>query len=194
MIKIKIKLIYMIKNVKKYTFVLGMSAVLLFSTAFVFAQDQNTRLEDLKRAAQTRAQEAKQQVQQLREQAQDKAKQMREDSKQKINKIKDQKKRDAAVRIADQLNHINQVWTDHFANVLDKLDATLQKIKSRTEKASAAGRDVSTVNTAIQNAENAIASARTAVANQAQKTYTVDTTAITQATSTTSEQNNLVSQ
>lgn len=181
----------MVKNLNKYILVSGTAAALLFSTSFIFAQ--NTRLDDLLRIAQTRSQQARQQIQQLREQAQAQAKQIRDNAKQKIIQVRDERKKTAAEKIESQFDRINMVWTDHFTNVLDRLDALLQKIESRTEKASANGQDMTATKIAIQNAVNKIAAARTTVANQAQKTYVVDATAITGSTSTEIGQVNLVS-
>jgi|SRR3989344_1430109 len=156
-----------------YTFkkicVAGSAAVLLFAAGAVFAKD--TRLAELMEAAKERAQNTAGQIKQLRQEGQERAKEIREAQKEKINRLKDQNKRQAADKIAGQLAHINQTWTDHFTRVLDHLDAILQKIRNRAEKASADGKDISTVTAAIQKAEDAIASARLAVAAQAQKTY-----------------------
>jgi len=179
----------MIKN--KNIYILATAGVLLFSATFIYAETSN--LDNLMSGAKTRSLQVKQQIQQVREQAQNNVKQRKLDLQKKIGQIRDQKKQDAANRIQDQLNHVNQVWTDHFTLVLDRLDAVLQKIKSRAEKALANGRDTSKVTAAIQKAETTIASARTAVADQAKKTYTVDATSITSDASDASEQNNLIS-
>lgn len=176
-------------KIKKYILVAGGAGILLLSAAFVYAH--TSRLEELKEKAMMRSQQARERMEDLREQAKNRAQQARENAQKKISQIKDQKQKEAANRIASQFDRINQVWTDHFTNVLDRLDAILQKIKSRAEKAAANGQDVSLANTAIQKAGNAISTARTAVLNQAQKTYIVDTTNIT---STESSQSNLVSQ
>lgn len=180
-----------IKNINKYVLLAGVTGTLLLSATLIYAQTYNT--EELREKAQMRAEQTKEQVQTLREQAKGRVKQAKADVQEKIRQIKDQRKQEAANKIAKQLDHLNQVWTDHFINVLDRLDAILQKVKSRTEKASANGKDVLAVKTAIQNAESKIASARTAVASQAQKTYTVNATAVTQTGSTANDQNNLVS-
>jgi len=178
------------QNLHKYIITASVASTLLFSAGFIHAQ--NTRLEELRKQADQRAQKANEQIQKHRDEAQAKIKDRRDDLREKIGRIKDEKKQEAASKIANQMEHINQVWTNHFVNVLDRLDAVLQKIKSRTEKAVANGTDVSSVNTAIAGAETAIASARTAVAAQAQKTYVVDMTSVTQDTSTTAGQNSLM--
>lgn len=172
------------------TFVaLGIVGALFCSATFAFAQ--NTKLEMLKEAARARAQQAAQQVKQMREQAQTQVKQVKTNLDQKIAQIKDQRKKTIAMNLSGQFDHINQVWTDHFTLILDKLDAVLQRVKSRAQKAADNGHDVSAVNTAVQGAESAIAAARTAVANQAKKTYTVDVSSMTQETSSTNGQTKL---
>ena len=163
---------------------------MFLSANFIYA----ARLDDLIQQAQNRAEQAQQKIEQIREDVQERLAAKREAIEQKISQIKDRTKRSSAERIADQLNHINVVWTDHFSNVLDKLDAVLQKIKSRRDKALANGEDVSSVNTAIANAESKIAAARSAVENQAGKAYEIDAAALSSANMTQSSQDNLVKQ
>jgi len=69
---------------------------------------------------------------------------------------------------------LNEKLTNHFINVLDRLDAILLKIKVRAEKAKTNGADISAVEVAIEAAEEAIAEARTAAEEQALKTYTIE--------------------
>jgi len=151
---------------------------------------QRKRLEALKTEAQTRAREAAVKIKEARTNAQARVKAAREEGKKKIQELKDTKKREAATKIVAQLDRINKNWTDHFTKVLDRLDAVLQKIKSRSEKAAANGKDISTVTTAITDAQAKIDAARTAVAAQAQKTYVLDTTVIVDPN--TSGQDNLM--
>lgn len=179
------------KNLHKYIFTASVATSLLLSAGFALAQTP-TRLEELREAAEARAQKARGEVQGRRDEAQVKIKEHRENVRERIAQIKDQQKQKAAEKITNQMDHINDVWTNHFVNVLDRLDAVLQKIKSRTEKAGANGADVSGVNTAIASAETAIATARTAVALQAEKTYVPTIPSLTENTSTTIGQDNLV--
>lgn len=183
----------MIKNINKSILITSVAGVLLLSAAFIFAHDTSYVSTDSTQGNTTKSEQLSPKVQKLLEEAQARVKQMREDLKEKIGKIQDKKKQDIANKIMNQIDHINKVWTDHFVNVLDKLDNVLQKIKSRNEKAAANGQDVSAVNTAIQKAESDIAAARSAVLSQSQKTYAVNTSTISGSTSTTSGQNNLVS-
>lgn len=165
-----------------------MAGLLMLSAGLAHAE--NPRLEQLREAAKARAEQTQERILQLRQQAQERMAQAKENAKNRINQISDAKKRAIAQRIVDQLNHVNQVWTNHFANVLDRLDDVLQKIQSRTDKVAANGTDVSSVATAIQKAKTAIATARTAVTAQAQKTYALNLSTIPQGT----DQGALVSQ
>lgn len=118
--------------------------------------------------------------------------QMKENARKRIDAVKDQAKRTAANNIVDRINHVNQVWTNHFMRVLDHLSAVLEKIKSRAQKAADNGNDVASVNAAIQKATDAIATAKTAVQAQAQKEYVIDTATIAAPANTTAGQTNLV--
>ena len=121
-----------------------------------------------------RAEKEKERIKDLREKAESRVKEMRQKVQEKIARIKDAKKQEAATKITNQLERVNKVWTEHFSNVLDRLDAILQKITSRTQKAKENGKDVAAVESAIQKAQVAIKTARDAVALQAQKSYVID--------------------
>lgn len=188
------------KKIGKYIVVVCSIGVLLSAGVIVFAQDDNTTdgtqnpnlIQNLKvkkaetiKQVQDRIQQGTEKIKQLREQAQVKVQQTKEKVQQKLTKIKDQKKQQLAKKIANQFDHLNQVWTDHFVKVLDHLDLVLQKVQTRTDKASANGKDITAVNTAIETAKTAIATARTAVTAQAQKTYTISDTTIDAGVSST---------
>ena len=191
------------KNIGKYAGVVCAIAALFLSISFVFAEnatstskisDLNDRKQKFMQEANQRAASTTEKLKNIREEAQKRIEQKREEAQQKIAKIKDEKKKKQAEQIEKQFAHINQVWTDHFTKLLNHYDAVLQKIKTRTDKAAANGRDVSAVKTAIQNAETKIAAAGTAVATQAGKIYTIDVTAITSgvASSTTATGQNQI--
>ena len=114
---------------------------------------------------------AKKRLETTREEAKKAAETRHAELKDKISKLRDEKKKQIAIRLNEQLAHLNIQWTNHFSNVLNRLSEILGKIELRADKAQAAGKDVSMVKTAIQNAKTAIATARTAVEAQAKKTY-----------------------
>ena len=155
-------------KISKYILLAGASGILLSLAVLVFAQTDASSIPS---------------------QSQDKLNQVKQAVVKKLGLIKDKVKQGAANKIVEQMDRLNKTWTDHFANVLDHLDAVLQKIKSRADKASANGQDMTAVTTAIQNAESKIAAAKTAVASQAKQTYAVDATKVSGAS-----QGSLVSQ
>src|SRR5687767_9231693 len=116
--------------VKNKLILMTVAGVFLCSAFFV--QAQNTRLDQLRENAEERAEQLRERIAQLREQSQLRAEEAREKAQERMAQLRDEKKREAAQRIAGQFDHINGVWTDHFVNVLDRLDAVLQKIKSRS--------------------------------------------------------------
>lgn len=105
----------------------------------------------------------------------------REETKAKIKNIRDTRKQQIVEKIQTKLGEVNQKRTDHFLEVLKRLSTILDKIQSRTEKAKAAGKNVTSVETALASARTAITTAETAVSAQKAKTYQItvnsDTTA-----------------
>lgn len=168
------------KPLATYALTLATATLLIGSSAF--AQTDNTttntpvttRLDQLRMKAQERSDAVKQAIEDKREAAEEKVQEIREAARQRISDIKDAKKQEAANKIVAQLARVNKVATEHFASVLDELDAILQKIQSRAEKARSGGQDVSSVLSAIATAQGSIAKARTAVESQASKVYVID--------------------
>jgi hypothetical protein len=140
-----------------------------------------------------------QNIQERLEQIRERAAQQREKIQQKVQErvaeIQDKAKQQIASRLISQFDHINKVWTDHFAQLLGRYDAILQKIQERANIAASQGKDISTVTSAIQTAKTAITAAKSAVEAQAAKTYTPDIStaaAPTAATTTTAGQQQLM--
>ena len=165
----------------KNIFIITIVGVLLLSGNFIYAEEIKRPLKPIQR------------IEELRTKAQENIKEKREAVKVKMRQIKDTTKQNATDRILNQMEKLNQVWASHFTNVLDRLEAVLEKIKSRKDKALANGKDVSLVIEAITKAEASIDAARVALEIQAQKTYVVDPGTISQETTTQEGQNNLIS-
>ena len=165
----------------KNIFIITIVGVLLLSGNFIYAEEIKRPLKPIQR------------IEELRTKAQENIKEKREAAKVRMRQIKDTTKQTATDRILNQMEKLNQVWASHFTNVLDRLEAVLEKIKSRKDKASANGKDVSLVIEAITKAEASIDAARVALEIQAQKTYVVDPATISQETATQEGQNNLIS-
>lgn len=178
---------------KKYFKFLGgviCATIILGSTGFIFAQTANDGatnpvLGQVQSTIKEKAQQQLEKINELRTAAQEKGKVKAEKEYAKVDQIKDNLKKEAATKIIEQLKRTNAVWTDHFTNVLNQLEAVLAKIQTRADKVANNGGDITAVTTAITTAKTAIATARTAVATQAQKTYTIDTTKLTTTTAVT---------
>ena len=89
----------------------------------------------------------------------------------RIAQIRDQQKQRLAQNLSGQFDHLNQVWTKHFAEVLDRYITILQKIQDRANFAATEGQNITTTNAAIQAAQAAITTAQNGVAAQAAKSY-----------------------
>jgi len=112
--------------------------------------------------------------QQIKKEVETKIKSAKDEFRRKINEFKDAKKKQIVERINNRLSTINKKRIEHFLRVLNRLEAILQKIKTRTSQAKANGKDVYKVETAISSAQIALDSAKTAVNDQAKKEYTIN--------------------
>ncbi len=152
-------------------------AVLVYLAAAIVAGAQTltttTPRGEVRRAE---VQELRAKIENAKKEAQSKIQSMRAEFQTKLKQIKDEKKKQVADNLFARLGMLNDTWVTRFTNALDKYDATLKKIQSRRDKVQAAGRDVTSVNLAIQATSAAIAVARTAVEAQAKKTYPVTVT------------------
>jgi len=100
----------------------------------------------------------------------------RNELKAKLQKITTERKQKIAERIYDRINALNERMTDHYLDVLEKLEKLLERVESRTAKVKTNGRDVAEVEILITQAKEAISKAREAVKNQAQKIYQIELT------------------
>lgn len=136
-------------------------------------EEVQVKREELKKQLGTNRDEAKKRLEAAREAAKEVAQVKRENLKKRLGEIKDERKKERAARLDEQMNRLNDRWTTHFTNVLNKLEDILGKIQVRADKAAALGKDISAVKTATDSAKAVIASARTAVETQAKKDYTI---------------------
>ena len=176
--------------------VIGSTLTVLLAGNVVFAQDRATSTPGANRGEGYRAEMAsstKARMEAAREAAQTRVEAQREKVAQRLLDIQDKVKQQLAERIASQFDTLNEKWTDHFMNLLDRYDALLGKVQSRRDIAEANGKDVTAVDAAIESAETAITDARTAVTAQAATTYTFDPSTIpATATGTPSGQERLM--
>lgn len=132
--------------------------------------------EEAKDELEKRREEFKQKLENEREEVKERLETAREELKVRLEKIKDEKKVEIVGRLSGSVNSLNEKLTNHFLEVLEKVDKILDNVTSRTDKAEVHELDVSAVRTAITAAETAIASARSAVETQAGKTYSFNIT------------------
>jgi len=98
----------------------------------------------------------------------------REQLQEKLAQLSDERKSRLAENINNALSRLNERWTDHFGDVLDKLTEILDKIEARVQTLKANGTDTALADSAITTARTAITTAVSAVTEQAGKDYTIE--------------------
>lgn len=170
----------------KRSFVIGVFMLLLFVAPAVWAEatspgELKERQKEMREDARERWEELKTNREAKREQVKENMQAKREETKAKMQNLRDQRKQKTVERIQMKLGDVNNRRTDHFLEILKRFSTILDKIESRTEKAKAVGKNVTSVETALAEARTAIATAETAVNAQKGKTYQItvnsDTTA-----------------
>lgn len=136
-------------------------------------QDWQKLNEERKAALEQARSDFQSKLQTLNQQFQAKRKAEQADLQARLQKIKDVKKQETVQRLDSRFTEINQKMSNHWLDVLNRLDDLLNRISSRADKAQANGQDVIAVRTAITKAKAAIDSARTAVQAQLVKTYPI---------------------
>lgn len=121
-----------------------------------------------------RREELRGQIEEKREELQARIKTAREDLRERLEKIKDEQKKQRVERIADQIDALNRRLTDHYLEVLERMEKVLEGILARAMRAEERGLEVSVVRAAVDEAHNAIEASRTAIAEQVAKTYTIE--------------------
>lgn len=89
----------------------------------------------------------------------------------RVNNIKDETKQKIVEKLSERLSMMNENWTHHWSNVLERLNLILDKIETRVEKLGGQGKDTTAVMQQINYAQTAINTAQTAVDAQAEKDY-----------------------
>lgn len=129
-----------------------------------------------KEALKEKREQFKEEAKTKREEAEIKIKAMRADLKDRLQKIKDEKKKQAVEKIADEIDVLHKRTLDHYSDVLDKLEKSLERIGERADRAESRGLNMVTVRTAIKDAEKANGESRVAITAQAGKTYKIEIT------------------
>lgn len=135
-------------------------------------EDIKARAEELKE----RKKEFEEKVREEKKQLAERIKEKRTELKGNLEKIKDERKKQIVERVDKQMDELNARMVKHLIEVLDKIEGVLNRASERTERAKAAGTNVSVVVAAIDQAVNAIREARAAIEAQAGKTYTMNVT------------------
>lgn len=148
------------------------SPVLAQTTTAKRFQDKQTELKNL---LQQKKIEFQSRIELRRTELKDKIQAKREELKQRLQNIKDENKKKIVERIDQNIDALNEKILNHFSNVLEHLENVLAKIVSRTDKAEINGRDVTSVEAAIQAAGAAITASRSAIEIQTNKIYTIAT-------------------
>ena len=131
------------------------------------------RRDELKSKINNVASSTKAAIAQKREALKTKIDERKAQLKEGLKLLKDERKKKIVERIDEQLRKLNERMTDHFLDVLTKLEKVLANISSRADKAAEAGKDVTAVRAAVTSAQAAIDAARATVQTQAGKLYNV---------------------
>lgn len=143
----------------------------------VKAQPKNaTSSKAAREAIKEKREQSKEEAKEKREEAEKKIEALRADLKVRLQKIKDERKKQVVEKIANELNALNKRMLEHYSNVLDKLEKSLERVSERADRGESRGLNVATVRTAIADADKAIDASRVAIIAQASSTYTVEIT------------------
>ncbi len=188
-------------KIRNFALVIGGAAILL-SASTAFAQQPgvmmryNDRNENRGQNSGSFERDRATTTNRMMERDQERRDEMRQKAEKQMEQIEDKQKQRMAVNLSRQFDNLNQTWTRHFMQLLDRYTAILQKVKDRASAAAAAGKDVSKTNAAIASAQTAITTARTAVAAQQAKTFVINlsvaSSTITTATSTPTGQDQMM--
>lgn len=148
---------------------------LLKANAIKNKEELEEKRQELKKQMEQKREELRQQIEQKRQEIESQIEAKKEELRNKLAKIRDENKKQAVERIYNEITALNKRMTDHYLDVLDRLEKVLENIGSRAAKAEINGVDVSGVKTAISNATSAIEDARAKVKIQASKVYPVPT-------------------
>lgn len=158
------------------TFLFSATPVIAVSTVGELRAENAASRAAVKEAAKERWEELKTNREAKREEVKTNIQARREEVKAKVSAMRDARKKQVVERVQSKLSDVNARRTDHFLKVLERLSTVLDKIASRTEKAKAEGKNVTTIEAAISSARTAISSAETAVNTQKAKTYEITVT------------------
>lgn len=123
---------------------------------------------------QEKIQALRDELQQQRKKARELFREKREEFKTRLQELKDVRKKTLVERIDTRITTMNTNRTNHFLDVLERLEVILDRIRDKAETAKTNGKDTSELEAAITAASDALSLARSAVAAQAGKEYIID--------------------
>ncbi|MEK7626654.1 MAG: hypothetical protein AAB399_00610 [Patescibacteria group bacterium] len=129
--------------------------------------------EEVKNEFEMKREEFKKDFESKREEMKKEIETKREEFKKRLETVKDERKKQVAEKLFDGINSLNTKAMDNFKKSVDQIEAVLNRILSRSQKAAANGANVDAVNVASDLAKKAIEDARAAIQFQAGKTYSV---------------------
>lgn len=115
----------------------------------------------------------KDEIMSLKEQNKVKTNELKTQLKTKISVIKDENKKIKIENIANNISDLSVKFTNNVTSIIDRIEAVLIAIESRTDKANLNNKDVSQVRALISTAETSIADTRLLITNQISKTYII---------------------
>jgi DNA repair exonuclease SbcCD ATPase subunit len=137
----------------------------------ISVQEFQQNREEIQRLILQNRTELQNQIQNKRAEMKSRIEALKAQLKERLRERISERKREIVERIYDRINALNERMTDHYLDVLYRLEKILERIESRTAKAKLNGKDVSKAEEAIQKAHEAIEKARKAVKAQAEKVY-----------------------
>lgn len=138
-------------------------------------EDVRERIQNSLEEARKEREDVNERIKAKRLEMQELQEERRTELRNRITTIQDERKRAIIERIASRFESMNENWTDHANNVLERLTLILGKMEVRAERLSANREvDITGVTEAISAAEEAIATAQAVVEKQAGKVYTFE--------------------
>jgi hypothetical protein len=150
-----------------------LSSFIIF-TAYSFAQEPATTDTTLQQVGSAPVGQISKNIAERKRLAQQKNSVAREQFSRSVASITNEAKKNAVERINTALQTINEKKTNAWVNVLDRLSAILDRIKTKLVDLETDGVDTSSAMALVTSAENALASAIVAVETQAGKTYILE--------------------
>lgn len=129
------------------------------------------RIEETKEIREQKRTELQNTIQERKEELRTLREQKQEEFRLKLQEIKDTRKQKIAENLNNSYVNINNRWTTHFKNVLERLTKILDKVKIKAENQ----KNQEALNS-IEDIYKQITLAETLVENQAGKTYTIEIT------------------